>query len=177
MTKKKGIALSGITNGGNADNAGLRAGDLILSVNGTSVDSGFALSAALKNAPNDQPYPVEFCREDGEPQTVDVQPGKLGAQTPPNAMTNRQAPEARQETSIAQKPKSFWTSLVMFVATINLIVSILVALGGLIGFSSGVALFSAVKTIITALFFYGVAHLAVSIWENSEIIKANQKRA
>jgi len=44
----------------------------------------------------------------------------------------------------------------------------------LVGFGSGLALFAAVETIVTALFYYGVAHLIVAIWENSEIIKTRK---
>jgi len=175
MTERAGIKLSSVTTGGNAEKAGLKAGDTLLSVNGIPVDSGFALSAALKETPQDSPYPIEFCREAGEPETVEVEPGKLGAQTPTNANTSRQAKQARETQNPAnqeQKPKSFWASLVMFVATIYLLISILMTLGGLVGFGSGLALFAAVETIVTALFYYGIAHLIVSIWENSEIIKS-----
>lgn len=177
MTERAGIKLSSVTTGGNAEKAGLKAGDTLLAVNGIPVDSGFALSAALKETPQNGPYPVEFCRENGESETVEVQPGKLGAQTPPNATTSHQAKQAQEvqnATNQESKPKSFWAFLVMFVATIYLLISILMALGGLIGFGGGLALFAAVESIVISLFYYGIAHLLVSIWENSEIIKSNQ---
>jgi len=57
----EGVMIAQITPGGAAEAAHLRAGDMILSVNGKRVDET-TIFASLRDAPRDRPFRIEYVR-------------------------------------------------------------------------------------------------------------------
>jgi putative serine protease PepD len=83
-----GIGLVGVTKGGSADNAGLKKGDVILSVNGTPTVSTTALSETLANLKPGRPVKIEVRRGDTK-KTVDVTLGELPGSLPISGLSGR----------------------------------------------------------------------------------------
>jgi S1-C subfamily serine protease len=75
-----GLEITSLTEEGAADEAGLNVGDIILSVNGSRVQTVGELRAALADC-GDEAEVVFLTADDGDTQSVMVQPqdGRLGA--------------------------------------------------------------------------------------------------
>lgn len=71
------VAVVRVQKGGGAARAGLRPGDLILSVNGTATPDQTALSSVLANLRPGDTVKVEIQRQDGSRKTVEVTLGQL----------------------------------------------------------------------------------------------------
>ena len=58
-----GAYIGGVRPGSPADAAGLRAGDVIVSVNGAPISNAAGLEAALSQAPAGSPVPISYQRD------------------------------------------------------------------------------------------------------------------
>ncbi|MDF5751067.1 trypsin-like peptidase domain-containing protein [Spongiactinospora sp. TRM90649] len=72
-----GVNIVRVAKGGGADQAGIRAGDIVLSVNGTETLTVAALSEVLATLKPGQTAKVKVMRPDGSTQTVDVKLSEL----------------------------------------------------------------------------------------------------
>ena len=75
--RPSGAGIYTVVAGGAVGKAGLKAGDVINSVNGTATPSAQALTAALANLKPGQTVPVRITRADGSTKTVMVTLGSL----------------------------------------------------------------------------------------------------
>ncbi|MFA1540642.1 S1C family serine protease [Actinomadura monticuli] len=75
--ERTAVAIVNVESGGGAAKAGLRPGDLILSVNGTATPDQTALSTVLANLKPGDTVKVEVQTQDGAKKTVQVTLGQL----------------------------------------------------------------------------------------------------
>ncbi|WP_433467491.1 S1C family serine protease [Spirillospora sp. CA-128828] len=75
--QRSAVAVVEVEKGGGAAAAGIQAGDLILSVNGTATPDQTALSSILANLQPGQTVKVEIQKQDGSKKQVDVKLGEL----------------------------------------------------------------------------------------------------
>ncbi|NVI90843.1 trypsin-like peptidase domain-containing protein [Actinomadura sp. BRA 177] len=75
--RRTAVAVVDVQNGSGAAKAGIRPGDLILSVNGTATPDQTALSSVLANLKPGDTAKVEVQQQDGSKKTVDVTLGEL----------------------------------------------------------------------------------------------------
>jgi len=66
---ESGVVVTGIQPGGPAEKAGLKQGDVIISVNGNTVKDGDALIAVVAGAPVGRPVTVRYLRDKQEQET------------------------------------------------------------------------------------------------------------
>jgi putative serine protease PepD len=75
--QRTAVAVVDVQRGGGAAKAGIKAGDLILSVNGTATPDQTALSSVLANLKPGDTAKVEVQQQDGSKKTVQVKLGEL----------------------------------------------------------------------------------------------------
>jgi membrane-associated protease RseP (regulator of RpoE activity) len=162
-----GVTISLVKEGSAAEQAGLQSGDIITTYNGTPVRTGNHLNNAI-NASKGKPEAILlFKRGDGEVEQVTVSSGPLGIQS--KDIEPKNAAPSTQNTS--SEPSSFWTKLIMFVATLILLLNIVGAVISLMINTNLMTVISAAESVLFGLFYYGVAWVLVCIWENSTVIR------
>ncbi|NED52020.1 PDZ domain-containing protein, partial [Micromonospora aurantiaca] len=75
--QRSAVAVVEVQRGGGAAKAGIAAGDLILSVNGSATPDQTALSSVLANLKPGDTVKVEVQKQDGSKKTVQVTLGEL----------------------------------------------------------------------------------------------------
>lgn len=162
-----GLTINLVKEGGAAAQAGLQNGDIITSYNGTPVRTGNHLNNAIKAGRGKPEAVVHYQRGDGDVDQVKVSSGPLGIQS---EGTDPQSLAASAKTT-SNEPSSFWTKLIMFVATLILLLNIVGAVISLMINTNLMTIIAAAESVLFGLFYYGVAWVLVSIWENSTVIR------
>ncbi|MFC4258125.1 PDZ domain-containing protein [Marinobacter lacisalsi] len=168
----KGVTVELVREGSAAEQAGLQKGDVITSYNGTPVRTANHLTNAIKGGKGKPEAVVHYQRGDGDIEQVTVASGPLGIQSkdiapqaaPPSAKTN------------SNEPSSFWTKLIMFVATLILLLNIAGAVFSVMANLHLMTIVAAAESVLFGLFYYGVAWVLVRIWENSVVIRQQLSR-
>lgn len=162
-----GVTVNLVREDSAAEQAGLQKGDVITSYNGTPVRNGNHLTNAIKAGKGKPEATLRYRRGADEEQQVVVASGPLGIQSHD---IESQIPAAATRP-VAKEPSTFWTKLIMFVATLILLLNIVGAVISLMMNTSLITLISAAESILFGLFYYAVAWVLVSIWENSVVIR------
>lgn len=162
-----GVTINLVKEGSAAEQAGLQNGDIITSYDGTPVRTGNHLDNAIRAGKGKPEAVVHYQRGDGDPEQVKVSSGPLGIQS--EGIESQSAASSGRTTS--SEPSSFWTKLIMFVATLILLLNIGGAVISLTMNTHLMTLIGAAESVLFGLFYYGVAWVLVSIWENSTVIR------
>tara|TARA_R110002012_G_C11562842_1_gene603574 strand:+ start:311 stop:826 length:516 start_codon:yes stop_codon:yes gene_type:complete len=162
-----GVTINLVKEGSAAEQAGLQNGDVITSYNGTPVRTANHLDNAIKAGKGKTEALVHYQRGEGDVEQVKVSSGPLGIQSE-GVKPQSSAPSAR---TTSDEPSSFWTKLIMFVATMILLLNIVGAVISLMINTQLMTLIAAAESVLFGLFYYGVAWVLVSIWENSTAIR------
>jgi membrane-associated protease RseP (regulator of RpoE activity) len=169
----KGIQLKSVSENRIGHQSDLRAGDVLVTVNGVAVNSSQELSSALQRVQSKQSYSVGFSRDGSQNQSVNVAAGKLGLQTI-SYISPLFAGVVNDKTRSEPSPKSFWTSFITFSATLLLLINIASAIFT-VGFGQGglINLLSAAQNVFMNIFYYAIATVLVENGENSVIARRN----
>jgi len=170
----QGIRITTVDRNGAAYHAGLEPGDVIISYNGELIRSVEDLDQAVKETTGLFKVNVEYQRE-GKVLNNSITAGKLGIHSDGLGMDQSVAPDGSvqppQQPTI-QQPRTFWTSLIMFMATLTLIISVLGGFMVLVSSQNAFGFFTGAQAILMGLFAYAIAKVLVETWKNTTAIRS-----
>ncbi|UZD64647.1 PDZ domain-containing protein [Marinobacter sp. AN1] len=169
----QGIRITTVDRNGAAYHAGLEPGDVIIRYNGQPIRSVKDLDQAVQETTGLFKVNVEYQRE-GKVLNNSITTGKLGIHSNESGMDQSVAPAAsvqRPQQPSIQQPRMFWTSLIMFMATLTLIISVLGGVMVLVSSQNAFGFFTGAQAILIGLFAYAIAKVMVETWKNTAAIR------